>query len=247
MCNLYTVSDADSIAKHFRASVGGTAYKRSVAPLSLAPIIIGPGVTRLAQWGMIPRGSDTKIPTTTKGQRMSTNNARRETIAKSWTYGDAWQKGRRCLIPADSYVEPYWGTGKNIWWSLWRADGTPWALAGIWSEWVDPRTGEVVVNYSMITQNCDGHPLLSMFHKPDKDLPPGAPQDKRAAVPILAADWDTWLTGTVEEAEALIQLQPMGMYNHGAVDPSKQVDIFNPPLTPPPAPAPFDPQTALPF
>jgi putative SOS response-associated peptidase YedK len=226
MCNLYTVGDKDEIAKHFRGKGPAGPYKETIAPLAIAPIIVAPWALRMAQWGMIPRGSNTNIPTTSKGQRMSTNNARREGIATAYTYRDSWQRGRRCLIPAESYDEPYWGTGKNIWWRFWRADETPWALAGIWSEWVDPRTGEVVTSYSMITQNCDGHPLLNKMHKPDKDLPPGAPHDKRAVVPIEPADWDRWLTGTVTDAEALIQLPPVSQFRHGAVDPAKQVPLI---------------------
>ena len=245
MCNLYTVSDAEEIAKYFRSKVGAMPYKRSVAPLSRAPIIIAPGIARIAQWGMIPPGSETNIPTRKNGERLSTNNARREGLTTAWTYRDAWLKGRRCLIPADSFVEPYWGTGKNIFWSLWRADGNPWALAGIWSEWVDPRTGEVVINYSMVTQNCDGHPLLSLMHKPEKGLPHDAHQDKRATVSIEPADWDQWLTGTGAEAESLIKLSPVELFGHGALDPSKQVDIFNPVTAA--VQLPHDPQAALPF
>ena len=70
------------------------------------------------------------------------NNARIEGIAERPTYRSAWAQGQRCLILADWYQEPNWETGKNIWWRLMRADGAPWALAGIWSEWVDPATGE---------------------------------------------------------------------------------------------------------
>lgn len=241
MCNLYTVTGPDQIAKYFRGGIGATPYPRTAAPLSRAPIIIAPGDVRMAQWGMIPRGSDTNIPTKKDGTRLATQNARREGIASAWTFRDAWLKGRRCLIPADNYVEPFWGTGKNIWWSFWRADGTPWALAGIWGEWVDPRTGEVVIHYSMLTQNCDGHPLLSLMHKPEKGLPPDAPQDKRAPVPIESADWDTWLTGTVAEAEALIKVAPIEVYGHGAQDPRQQVDVFNPGAPPTEA------QAELPF
>lgn len=90
---------------------------------------------------------------------MSTNNARRETIAKSWTFAPAWRAGQRCLVPVESWVEPYWGLGsRNVWWSFRRADGEPAALAGLYSEWVEPATGEVVPNYTMITQPADGHP-----------------------------------------------------------------------------------------
>jgi putative SOS response-associated peptidase YedK len=75
---------------------------------------------------------------------MSTNNARTETMASAWTFRSAGALGQRCLIPADSYDEPYWGhEGRNIWWRFHRADGQPWALAGLWSEWTDPATGEV--------------------------------------------------------------------------------------------------------
>ena len=48
-----------------------------------------------------------------------------------------------------------------------RADGAPWALGGIWSEWTDPASGEIVPSYSMITINCDDHPLLARLHRPD--------------------------------------------------------------------------------
>lgn len=107
------------------------------------------------------------------------NNARRETLATRKTYAPSWLSGRRCLIPAVSFVEPYYppGAEKSISWRFARADSEAWALAGIWSEWVDPVTGEVLPNYSMITQNCDSHPLLKLMHKPERDregniLPP---------------------------------------------------------------------------
>jgi len=100
-----------------------------------------------------------------------------------WSFRGPWSRGQRCLIPALDYDEPFWGTGKNIWWRFARANRQPWALAGIWSEWTDPATGEVVPNYTMLTQNCDAHPLLNRFHKPDPKLPADK-QDKRSVVPI---------------------------------------------------------------
>ncbi|CAM5796324.1 hypothetical protein [Rhizobacter fulvus] len=81
-----------------------------------------------------------------------------------------------------------------------------------WNTWVDPATGEVFESYSMLTQNCDGHPLLSRFHKPEVLLPMDQ-QDKRTVVPLEVADFRTWLTGSVEEAKALIRLQPTDLYD----------------------------------
>lgn len=173
---------------------------------------------------MIPPNSPTRRPTLPNGRPMSTNNARRERMATAPTYRRAWAGGQRCLIPAESYDEPYWGTGKNIWWRFWRADGEPWALAGLWDDWTDPASGEVVPSYTMITQNCDAHPLLKLMHKPDPKLPADQ-QDKRAVVPIDRAQWDQWLHGSLDQARALIQLPPQGLIQHGAADPAKTMPL----------------------
>ena len=62
-----------------------------------------------------------------------TNNARSETAASRPTYRAAWAAGQRCLIPAAWYQEPNWETGRNVWRRMTRADGEPWAIAGLWS------------------------------------------------------------------------------------------------------------------
>ena len=98
------------------------------------------------------------------------------------------------------------GVRKNVWWTLSRADGQPWHLAGIWNTWTNPASGEGFESYSMLTQNCDGHPLLSRFHKPEQDLPADK-QDKRTVVPLEVGDFCNWLTGTEGDARALIRLQ----------------------------------------
>lgn len=190
-------------------------YGPTVAPLKAGPIVI-PGRALVAQWGMIPSHSPTRTPLLSFGQRMSTNNCRRERMATASTYRDAWRGGQRCIIPAESYDEPCWETGKNVWWRFRRADGEAWALAGLWSEWTDPETGEVVPNFTMITQNCDGHPLLGRMHKPDPKLPADK-QDKRCPVPLEAASWDQWLNAATDQAEALIQLPATEIFQAGPV------------------------------
>lgn len=81
----------------------------------------------------------------------------------------------------------------------------------------------------MLTQNCDGHPLLALMHKPergaDKQILPMAQQDKRAVVPIEEKDWDQWLHGTLDQALQLIQLPAVEIFRHGAVDPAKQAEL----------------------
>ncbi|MCX7240823.1 MAG: SOS response-associated peptidase family protein [Burkholderiales bacterium] len=224
MCNLYSPVGPQKISMAYAVAAPVGEYAATVAPLKPGPIVV-PGRAIVAQWGMIPPHTHSRIPTLPNGQRMSTNNARRERMASAPTYRAAWRMGQRCIIPAESFDEPYWGTGKNIWWRFWRVDGEPWALAGLWSEWVDPQTGEVVPSYTMITQNCDGHPLLGLMHKPDPKLPPDQ-QDKRTVVSLEREDWEQWLHGSPEQAQDLIRVPELELFKHAAADPAKQLDLL---------------------
>ena len=224
MCNLYAPTGAQKISMRFAVGAPVGDYAATVAPLQPGPIVLSGGRALVAQWGMIPPSSRSRTPLLANGQRMSTNNARRERLTSAPTYRDAWARGQRCIIAADSYDEPYWGTGKNIWWRFWRADGEPWALAGLWSQWTDPASGEVVPSFTMITQNCDGHPLLGLMHKPDPQLPADQ-QDKRCPVPLEAADWDAWLHGTPAQAQGLIRVPAPELFRHAAADPTRQLQL----------------------
>lgn len=226
MCNLYGSVDRQTLRTQFFTDPGEQGWDAQVAPLGRGVFLTARFQARVGQWGMIPPGAQERTPRTREGRRLSTNNARRERLATAPTYREAWRQGRRCLIPAIWFQEPYWGishdrpmaASRNTWWRFWRADGQPWALAGLWGEWTDPATGEVLLHYTLITQNCDGHPLLALMHKPDPDLPPDA-QDKRTVVPVEPADWAAWLQGPVSAAEALIRVPPEAAFRHGPADP----------------------------
>lgn len=228
MCNLYGSVDAETLRTQLFKGLDGLTWDHTVAPLGQGVFVKQDSVAQVGQWGLIPPSSKERTPKTREGRRMSTNNARRETVATAWTYRFPWSRQQRCLIPAAWFQEPYWGIthadpmtlSKNTWWRFWREDGEPWMLAGLWSEWTDPATGEVVPNYTMLTQNCDGHPLLALMHKPDPKQGPDK-QDKRTVVAIERADWDLWLHGPKEAAEALIRVPPLELFRHGAAEPDK--------------------------
>jgi putative SOS response-associated peptidase YedK len=78
--------------------------------------------------------------------------------------------------------------------------------------------------YTMITQNCDDHPLLKLMHKPDPKLPADQ-QDKRTVVSLEPNQWDLWLNGTPAQAEDLIHVPALELFLHGAADPIKQVSL----------------------
>lgn len=153
----------------------------------------------MGQWALIPPFA--KSPKLA----YSTNNCRSETVASANTFRDAWRKGQRCAIPATWFWEPCWESGKNEWWRFARADGEAFALAGIWNEWTDRATGEVLESYTMLTQNADVHPLMRRMHKPDPQLPADQ-QDKRSVVVLEPADLEQWLRGSEADARRLIKL-----------------------------------------
>jgi len=156
------------------------------------------------------------IPWFAKAAKLSyaTNNARFEGITSKASYKQPWARGQRCIIPAWSFDEPCWETGRNVWWRFRRADGLPWGLAGLWNTWTDPATGEILESYTMLTINADQHPLMSRMHKPDPKLPPDQ-QDKRSVVSIELADVNAWLCGSNDEAASLVRVPPEEVFDAG--------------------------------
>ncbi len=155
----------------------------------------------LGQWALIPwfaKERKLKFPTC---------NARSEELAAKASYKLPWARGQRCVIPAESFFEPCWETGKHVPWRFRQPSGEPWGLAGLWNTWTDKRTGEIVESYTMLTINADAHPLMSRMHRPDPTRPPDM-QDKRSVIPIALKDVDAWLAGPAEQVTPLMRQAP---------------------------------------
>jgi putative SOS response-associated peptidase YedK len=153
------------------------------------------------QWGLIPWfAKEPKVA-------FSTHNARLETAPTAASFKQPWARSQRCLIPAWTFYEPCWETGRNVWWGFSRADKTPWALAGLWNTWTDKSTGEVIESYTMLTMNADAHPLMRRMHKPDPKLAQDQ-QDKRSVIAIEPQHWMQWLNAPIDQARDLLKLTP---------------------------------------
>lgn len=113
-----------------------------------------------------------------------TYNARSETVAVKPSYRDAWRLGRRCIIPAEAIYEPDWRSGRAVPTRIFRSDGQPMGIAGIWTGWRRP-DGAIIRSMSMLTVNADNHPLMRNFHRPE--------DEKRMVVILDEADYDRWL------------------------------------------------------
>ncbi len=214
MCNVYKTPEEAEIERFWH--VGHEHPWRG--QLEIFPRALGPFVRKtqdadarelvVGQWGLIPFFAKTaKLP-------YSTNNARFEELENKASFKQSWKHGKRCIIPAWSFDEPCWETGKNVWWRLRRADGAPWGLAGLWNAWANKETGEIIESYTMLTVNADDHPLMSRMHKPDPKLPADQ-QDKRSVAPIELQDVDQWLYGSLEEAASLVRVPAVEVFDAG--------------------------------
>jgi putative SOS response-associated peptidase YedK len=217
MCNRYAPATPEEVLRYFE-STPAEDYRAGLGPWQNGPFIrsrAGSSQAVVGMWALI--GDAAKRPP--RPGDFMTNNCRSETVATKVTFKGPWLRGQRCIVPASSFDEPRYLDGlTNTWWRFQRTDGAPWALAGIWNDWTDPVTGEIVPSYSMLTMNADAHPLMSLMHKPEPHLPPDR-QDKRTVIPLERAECDTWLHGTVEDAWRLIRLPAMEVFDHGPAEP----------------------------
>ncbi|MBN8504908.1 MAG: SOS response-associated peptidase family protein [Burkholderiales bacterium] len=142
--------------------------------------------------------------------KASTMNARCETVDKLWSFKSAWARRQRCVIPAWAFYEPYYETAssKSVRWKVAAADGTMLSIAGLWDRWVPPAGSDraEVISFTMITLNCDEHPLLKRFHRWYDEK--GNPEEKRTPVLLTEQEVDTWLQGDDAEAKALFKTWP---------------------------------------
>lgn len=129
-------------------------------------------------YGMVPKRH---LP---DGVRFSTMNARSETVGQKTSFAKAWRNLQLCLVPMQSFFEPSWETGKAERWRIKMADSKPFAVAGLWRDWMEP-DGGTATSFTQLTINADEHPLMSRFHRPD--------DEKRALVIVPPDEYDTWL------------------------------------------------------
>ena len=204
MCTKYVSPDDAAIERYWEIRPG-----QSWPACEMFPRAPGPFIRRIAnvaeasreclvgQWGLIPSfAKEARVS-------YSTFNARFEELSAKPSYKVPWARAQRCIIPATSFDEPNWESGRNVWWRFTRRDGAPWGLAGLWNTWIDRATGEVHESYTMLTVNADEHPLMRRMHKPDPKYGPDE-QDKRSVVAVEFADVDLWLNGKPEDVRHLV-------------------------------------------
>ena len=129
------------------------------------------------RWGLMPSWWSKPL----KELKLATFNARAETVAKKPFFRSAFKR-TRCLIPVSGYYEwqdkpggkqPYYFTAR---------DGSPaLTIAGLWDEWRDKGSGEVLKSCTMI------------ITEPNEFV-----ADVHDRMPVLLAekDFEPWLSGS---------------------------------------------------
>jgi putative SOS response-associated peptidase YedK len=149
------------------------------------------------RWGLV--SGMTRAEGLAKAEKLSTFNARSETAATSFTFGNAWRRGQRCIIPAEAVYEPDWRTGTHIPTRFTRADGAPLGVAGLWDRYRNA-AGDLVESYTMLMIDATNHALFRDYHQVGKE--------KRMVVILPDGAYEDWLTAPVERTREFLLPYP---------------------------------------
>lgn len=158
------------------------------------PVILNtaPHSIKLFRWGLIP--SWIKSEEEAAEFRTQTLNARSETIfSKPAFRGSAHTK--KCCVLVNGFYE--WQTNGKMKqpYFIQLHDEAPFAMGGLWNEWVNPATGEIIPTFSIIT--VPANPLMAVIHNNKMRMP----------LIIPCGEERNWLAAT-HESETQPFLQP---------------------------------------
>src|SRR3954468_22376654 len=130
MCANYPPTRLDAISQHHSLERALFDYPAEAFPGYLAPIlresreVTGQVECVPAMFGMVPHWADTKLA-------RQTYNARTETVASKPAFRHAYKHRQFCIVPATSFYEPSYETGKAERFEIADAEGSPMGIAGI--------------------------------------------------------------------------------------------------------------------
>jgi len=119
---------------------------------------------QLAKWGLIPQW--TKTEEEAAKIRKMTLNARSETIFSLPSFRTSI-KSRRCLIPSTGYFEFHHEGKEAIPYSIFLKDDEIFSLGGVYEQWQNPTTKEIVNTFSVIT--VPANELCARIHNGGKN------------------------------------------------------------------------------
>jgi putative SOS response-associated peptidase YedK len=193
MCNHYdSVQESHRLSTYFGVDSDIVIPSTSMWPRQPGVFIRAGHDLAVGRWGLIPpQTSAAYLP---KAERLPTFNARSETIEQRFSFRHAWSHHQRCIVPAEAIYEPDWRSGHAVSTRIWRTDGAPMGIAGIWDHYRD-LSGQWQLSFTLLTVNADQHPLFRQYHAPGKE--------KRMVVILQNDDYEHWLSGSSALADLL--------------------------------------------
>jgi putative SOS response-associated peptidase YedK len=142
------------------------------------PVVLNaaPAVIDRARWGLVPSWTKDAAAAETISSR--TFNARAETILEKPAFRVPARQ-RRCLVLADGFFEWRAVKGRKYPYYIHRADGAPFALAGLWDTWRAPGAAGNLRTFTVVT--TEANPLMAAIHNIKKRMPVILPHTARSA------------------------------------------------------------------
>ena len=170
-------------------------YSASAFSYPSLPIISNEHVDRISffQWGLIPFW--VKDINEADRIRKHTLNARAETVFEKPAFRHSI-RSKRCLVLVDGFFEWRHENNKKYPYYIRLASHLPFAIAGIWDNWVNHDAREAIGTFSVITTKANS--LLEQIHNTKKRMPV-----------ILQREHETrWLESKEDEDVIRSMLQP---------------------------------------
>jgi len=161
---------------------------------SLPAICSGePSKIQLLKWGLIPAW--TKGIDQANIIRYKTFNARSESIETKKSFSSSF-RSKRCLIPVKGFFEWQHIGNEKIPWYIYHSENEIISLAGIYDDWVENNTGEVLTTFSIVT--TDANDLMANIHNSGKRMP----------VVLSKSSETLWIDLSISQEAALGLLTP---------------------------------------
>jgi putative SOS response-associated peptidase YedK len=125
-----------------------------------------PDRVQLLRWGLIP--SWTRNTEDANVIRYKTFNARGESVSSKPSFSKSF-KSRRCILPVRGFFEWQHAGNQKIPWYIYHAGEEIISLAGLYDQWVETSTGEILNTFSVIT--TDANELMAVIHNSKKRMP----------------------------------------------------------------------------
>lgn len=141
-------------------------YYHAFSLPELTAICSGTPTVRSLKWGLIPpwvRNAEDADEI-----RYKTFNARSESLKEKPSFSSSF-RSKRCLIPVRGFYEWQHVGKEKIPWYIYSVNNEMLTLAGLYSEWLNKESGELLNTFTIIT--TEANEMMAEIHNSKKRMP----------------------------------------------------------------------------